>query len=93
MIWDKLVLLEWFIRGLVSVNWVFLFGCGFFFPSFVNFQVLYFLCFWAWGFLLGFFVVVLDRGSNYGFSQLQFQNCSLNSVMLIGSSKLYQAST
>lgn len=28
--------------------------------------------FWAWGFLLGFFVVVPDRGSNYGFSQLQF---------------------
>lgn len=32
MIWDKLVLLEWFIRGLVSVNWFFLlFGGGFFF--------------------------------------------------------------
>lgn len=41
MIWDKLVLLEWFIRGLVSVNWVFLFGCGFFFPSFVNFRSLF----------------------------------------------------
>lgn len=48
--------------------------------------------FWAWGFLLGFFVVVLDRCSNYGFSHLQFQNSSLYNIMLIGSSKLYYAS-
>lgn len=38
MIWDKLVLLEWFIRGLVSVNWVFLFGCGVFFPLLCQFS-------------------------------------------------------
>lgn len=42
MIWDKLVLLEWFIRGLVSVNWFFCcLAVGFFFLSFVNFHSLF----------------------------------------------------
>lgn len=42
MIWDKLLLLEWFIRGLVSVNCIFCcLAAGFFFFSFVNFHSLF----------------------------------------------------
>lgn len=44
MIWDKLVLLEWFIRGLVSVN-CFFFCClavAFSFPSPLS---IFILCF------------------------------------------------
>lgn len=42
MIWDKLLLLEWFIRCLVSVNCIFCsLAVGFFFFSFVNFHSLF----------------------------------------------------
>lgn len=47
MIWDKLVLLEWFIRGLVSVNW-------FFFVVWLRLFLFPLLCQFSFSVLFGF---------------------------------------